>query len=63
MDPSLLRERQAFKKTFSQTAASVGAVKHSAPKNEKDTNGLGGPSAKKKSYSASKKDQGSYFTS
>lgn len=61
MDPSLLRERQAFKKQQSATAASVGAIKNSAPKHEKDNNGLGGPSAKKKSYGASKKDQGRYF--
>ena len=53
MDPALLREREAFKKTFSQTTASVGAAKSSA-----ESNGLGSPSAKKKSYGPSKKDQG-----
>lgn len=56
MDPSLLREREAFKKTFSKTTETVATIKQSAAKFQKDRDG--GPSAKKKSYGASKKDQG-----
>jgi len=52
MDPSLLREREAFKKTFSKTTATVATIKQSASKAQN-----GGPPAKKKSYGASKKDQ------
>ena len=57
MDPSLLREREAFKKTFTKTTEIAGALKSSAQK-QKDSNGLGGPSAKKKSFGVSKNDKG-----
>ena len=52
MDPSLLRERQAFKKQ----AAAVGGIKSSlkAPKDAPP------PSAKKKSTGSSKKDAGNH---
>ena len=53
MDPSLLRERQAFKKQ----AAAVGGIKSSL-KTQKDGNGSSGPPAKKKSAGVSKKDAG-----
>ena len=56
MDPSLLKERQAFKKQ----AAAVGGIKSSL-KTQKDGNGLGGPSAKKKSTGSSKKDAGNKY--
>ena len=52
MDPSLLRERQAFKKQ----AAAVGGIKSSL-KTPKDAPP---PSAKKKSTGSSKKDAGNH---
>lgn len=52
MDPSLLRERQAFKKQ----AAAVGGIKSSL-KTPKDAPP---PSAKKKSTGLSKKDAGNH---
>ena len=54
MDPSLLRERQAFKKQ----AAAVGGIKSSlkAPKDAPP------PSSKKKSTGSSKKDAGNHLS-